>query len=81
MGFDDKDFYKVKSIEIIRNVNPYCRTDAIYIVDDLEGYDDRDFIETNLLDTYDRLIDFIGKYTIKHKNIAKNGDLSLRLEE
>ena len=48
---------------VIRNVNPYCRTDALYRVDDLDRYDDRDFVETNLLDTYDRLIDFVTKHT------------------
>jgi len=50
--------------EIILNINPYCRTDALYRVDDLDRYDDRDFVETNLLDMYDRLIDFIAKYTM-----------------
>ncbi len=47
----------------ILNVNPYCRTDAILRIDDLDRYDDRDFVETNLLDMYDRLLDFIKKYT------------------
>lgn len=58
--------------EIIRNVNPYCRTDALYRVDDLDRYDDRDFIETNLLDTYDRLIDFIEKYTMDRFALDEN---------
>ena len=35
--------------EIIREINPYCRTDALLRIDDLERYDDRDFIQTNLL--------------------------------
>ena len=48
---------------VILNANPYCRTDAILRVDDLDRYDDRDFVETNLLDMYDRLLDFIKKYT------------------
>ncbi len=47
----------------ILNVNPYCRTDALLRIDDVDRYDDRDFVETNLLDMYDRLLDFIGKYT------------------
>ena len=34
----------------ILNVNPYCRTDAILRIDDLDRYDDRDFVETNLLE-------------------------------
>lgn len=47
----------------ILSVNPYCRTDALLRIDDLDRYDDRDFVETNLLDTYDRLLDFIKKHT------------------
>lgn len=47
----------------ILSVNPYCRTDALLRVDDLDRYDDRDFVETNLLDTYDRLLAFIKKHT------------------
>ena len=50
--------------DVISNINPYCRTDALYRVDDLDRYDDRDFVETNLIDMYDRLIDFIAKYTM-----------------
>lgn len=41
---------------------PHHRTDAIYRVRNLDRYDDRDDIRTNLLDSYDRLIDFVDKH-------------------
>ena len=58
--------------DIISNINPYCRTDALYRVDDLDRYDDRDFVETNLIDMYDRLIDFIAKYTMDRFALDEN---------
>ena len=57
---------------VILNANPYCRTDALYRVDDLDRYDDRDFVETNLIDMYDRLIDFIAKYTMDRFALDEN---------
>lgn len=50
--------------EVIRDINPYCRTDCLYRIDDLDRYDDRDFVETNLLDMYDRILAFITKHTL-----------------
>lgn len=58
--------------DVISNINPYCRTDALYRVDDLDRYDDRDFVETNLIDMYDRLIDFIAKYTMDRFALDEN---------
>lgn len=49
---------------VIRQTNPRCRTDIIYRKDDLDRYDDRDMVETNLLDQYKRLLNFISKYTM-----------------
>ena len=48
----------------IMSVMPQFKTDAIYRVENVDRYDDRDVIITNLLDSYDRLIEF-GK---KHLN-------------
>lgn len=47
---------------IIMSALPHHKTDAIYRVKDLDRYDDRDDIRTNLLDSYDRLIDFVDKH-------------------
>ena len=46
----------------IMSALPHHKTDAIYRVKDLDRYDDRDDIRTNLLDSYDRLIDFVDKH-------------------
>ena len=44
------------------SVLPQHKTDAIFRVENLDRYDDRDVIITNLLETYDRLIDFGHKH-------------------
>ena len=41
---------------------PHHRTDAIYRVRNLDRYDDRDDIRTNLIESYDRLIEFVDKH-------------------
>ena len=48
--------------DIITSALSYYKTDAILKVKDTERYDDRDDIRTNLLDSYDRLTDFIKKH-------------------
>lgn len=48
--------------EIISSALSYYKTDAILKVKDIERYDDRDDIRTNLLDSYDRLTHFIKKH-------------------
>ena len=41
---------------------PQHKTDAIYRVENLDRYDDRDVIITNLFDTYERLMSFAKKH-------------------
>ncbi|MCM1259260.1 MAG: putative DNA binding domain-containing protein [Roseburia sp.] len=41
---------------------PQHKTDAIFRVENLDHYDDRDVIITNLFDTYDRLMEFGKKH-------------------
>lgn len=41
---------------------PQHKTDAIYRVENVDRYDDRDVIITNLFDTYDRLMTFAKKH-------------------
>ena len=52
---------------------PHHKTDAIYRVKDLDRYDDRDDIRTNLLESYDRLIAFADKLLFRRntKNRCK----------
>ena len=46
----------------IMSVLPQHKTDAIFRVENLDRYDDRDVMITNLLETYDRLIAFGQKH-------------------
>ena len=46
----------------IMSVLPHHKTDVIYKVKDLDRYHDRDDIRINLLDSYERLIDFVDKH-------------------
>ena len=59
----------------IMSVLPQYKTDAIYRVKNLDRYDDREVIITNLIDSYRRLMDF-GK---KHLNdsFVLDGDQSI----
>jgi len=41
---------------------PQHKTDAIFRVENIDRYDDRDVIITNLFDTYDRLMEFGKKH-------------------
>jgi len=48
--------------ETILSVLPHHRTDAILRKENIDRYDDRDDIRTNLLDSYSRLMDFVKKH-------------------
>ena len=49
--------------EIISAAVPNYKTDAIVRKVDVDRYDDRDDVRTNLIESYTRLTDFIGKHT------------------
>lgn len=46
----------------IMSALPQHKTDAIFRVENIDRYDDRDVIITNLFDTYDRLMEFGRKH-------------------
>ena len=50
------------SDQLIYSVLPQHKTDALLRVYDMDRYDDRDVIETNLIDSYDRLMAFGRKH-------------------
>lgn len=47
---------------VIQNVLPWHKTDAVLRVKNTDRYDDRDEIRTNLIESYDRLMDFVRKH-------------------
>ena len=64
--------------ETILNVLPFYRTDAILRSNNIERYDDRDDIRTNLIETYTRLISFVKKHLPDPFFLEKDIRISLR---
>lgn len=48
--------------ETILSVLPHHKTDCIYRVKNLDRYDDRDDVRTNLIESFDRLMAFVEKH-------------------
>lgn len=46
--------------EIIMSCLSHFKTDAIYRNENMDRYDDRDVIITNLIDSYERLMQFVN---------------------
>lgn len=63
-----KDGYTLAAVlllgkdEVIQSVLPHHKTDAILRVENIDRYDDRDDIRTNLIESYDRLMAFVRKH-------------------
>ncbi len=62
--------------EVIKSCMPYYRVDAIYRVENVDRYDDRLIIEDNLIEAYDKLIEFC----IKHMDDRFVLDKDLRVD-
>lgn len=64
--------------EVIQSIAPQYRTDAILRRIDLDRYDDRDDIRTNLIESYDRLMAFVVKHLPDPFQLEKDRRISLR---
>lgn len=64
--------------EVIRSCVPGYVTDAILRRDDLDRYDDRLMVETNLIDSYDLLMEFIAKHTLDKFFLIEDQRVSIR---
>jgi len=49
--------------EVVRSCAPGLVTDALLRRDNVDRYDDRRYVETNLIEAYDQLVEFIAKHT------------------
>jgi len=58
--------------EVLLSVLPHFKTDAIKRVENIDRYDDRDCIQTNLLESYDRIMAFAKKH-LPEKFYLENG--------
>ena len=64
--------------EVIARALPAFKTDALLIVENLDRFDDRDYIRTNLIDSYDRLMAFIGRHLPDKFYLEETVSISLR---
>ncbi|MGL5086134.1 MAG: ATP-binding protein, partial [Clostridium sp.] len=64
--------------EVIAAVLPHYRTDAILRRVDIDRYDDRDDIRTNLIESYDRLMVFVEKHLSDKFYLENDQRISLR---
>ena len=64
--------------EVITSVLPHYKTDAILRVENVDRYDDRDDVRTNLIESYDRLMVFIEKHLKDKFYLEKDQRISLR---
>jgi ATP-dependent DNA helicase RecG len=64
--------------ELIRACTPNYVTDAICRRENLDRYDDRLMIRSNLIDAYDELIAFIGKHTLDRFFLIDDQSVSVR---
>lgn len=64
--------------EVIKSCVPGYVTDAIYRVENLDRYDDRLLVSTNLLDSYYWLMGFISKHTSDKFCLIDNESVSIR---
>lgn len=64
--------------EVIRSINPAYRTDAILRKVNLDRYDDRVIVQTNLIESYDLLVQFAEKHLFDKFYLEEDKRVSLR---
>ena len=64
--------------EIIRSCAPGYTTDALLRKENLDRYDDRLIVETNLIEAFDQLMGFIAKHTLDRFFLVDNQRVSVR---
>jgi ATP-dependent DNA helicase RecG len=63
--------------ELIQNVLPFFKIDAIVRKTDIARYDDRDYIQCNLIEAYERLMSFLSKHLPDKFYVEKDQRVSL----
>jgi len=64
--------------DVIRSCTANYITDAICRRENIDRYDDRLMVTTNLIDAYDQLIEFIGKHTLDKFFLIDGQSVSVR---
>jgi ATP-dependent DNA helicase RecG len=64
--------------DVIRSCTANYLTDAIYRVENLDRYDDRQIVCVNLIDAYEQLMDFINRHTLDKFFLIDDQSVSVR---
>jgi ATP-dependent DNA helicase RecG len=64
--------------EVIRQILPHYKIDALVRIDDTNRYDDRLYIQTNLIDAYEQLMGFVEKHLPDKFYLQADQRISLR---
>ena len=64
--------------DVIQQILPHYKIDALVRIENIDRYDDRLIIRTNLIDAYDQLMGFVGKHLPDKFFIEGGQRLSLR---
>ncbi|CAG5068587.1 hypothetical protein DYBT9623_01318 [Dyadobacter sp. CECT 9623] len=64
--------------EVITQVLPHFKIDALVRIDNTFRYDDRAYIQTNLIEAYEQLLDFAGKHLPDKFYLEGNQRVSIR---
>lgn len=63
---------------VIKNILPHYKVDALVKIKDVDRYDDRLTLETNLIETYNELMDFTAKHLPDKFHLEGDTRISLR---
>lgn len=66
--------------EVIRQILPHYKIDALVRIENLTRYDDRLYIDTNLIDAYDQLMGFVEKHLPDRFFLQGDQRVSLRAQ-
>ncbi|MDR1880511.1 MAG: putative DNA binding domain-containing protein [Tannerellaceae bacterium] len=64
--------------EVIQQIIPHYKIDAMVRIENVERYDDREYIQTNLIDAYDMLMNFVEKHLPDRFYMKGDQRISLR---
>jgi len=64
--------------DVIRSCAPGYQTDALVRKENIDRYDDRLMVGTNLIDAYEQLMDFISRHTLDRFFLVDNQRISVR---
>lgn len=64
--------------ELIQNILPCYKVDTLVRIKNMDRYDDRHYIRTNLIEAHDHLMDFVEKHLPDPFHLEGTGRISLR---